>query len=271
MCIRFDKELARGLEAYEDVLGYWWLGRSSNEAHRRAYRKVADYIAASFQNSPGVIVDYACGAGNLLGLLANRFPHSRLIGMDGSSFLLALARKRLSRLGKAALARVSYVGTVLPNFALRLKTNLVVFAFPNLVPGTAEDTLHDATDRLAPEDFPRARALAETTDEDTAYASLLRTRLASLNIRGLLRRGGYCVRVEYSGKPRDEMTRTELMRAAFEEGSREDDAGRRPGNPWFRIVASAYFRSGVIEDVYHQTKDARDSRGGYQITVLRAV
>jgi len=37
------------------------------------------------------------------------------------------------------------------------------------------------------------------------------------------------------------------------------------------VLASAYFRSRVLEDVYLQTGDERDKNGGYLITVLRAI
>jgi len=40
---------------------------------------------------------------------------------------------------------------------------------------------------------------------------------------------------------------------------------------WFRVLASAHFRSRVMEDVYQQTGDRRDKDGGYLITVLRAL
>ena len=39
---------------------------------------------------------------------------------------------------------------------------------------------------------------------------------------------------------------------------------------WFRVLASSYFRSQVLDDVYEQTEDARDRNGGYLITVLRS-
>src|SRR5262249_18330150 len=44
----FGRELARGVMAYEDTLARWWLCRASNPAHGRAYRRVAEFIAASF-------------------------------------------------------------------------------------------------------------------------------------------------------------------------------------------------------------------------------
>jgi hypothetical protein len=161
MRIAFDKELARGVEAYEDLLGRWWFDQSSSAAHRRAYRRVADYIAASFRDSPGIIADYACGAGNLLCRLATRFPHSRLIGLDGSSYLLALARRKLARLGESALARVFLVRTVLPKFDLRIRANLVLFTFPNMVPGSPTVPRGQVESRLAPEDLARELEAAQ--------------------------------------------------------------------------------------------------------------
>ena len=263
MPIAFDKELARGIEAYDDVLGRWWRRQSSNAAHSFAYRHIADYVAASFQGSPWVIVDYACGSGNLLCRLASRFPHSRLIALDGSSYLLALAQRRLARLGEDAPARVFFVRMVLPNFDLRLKANLVMFTFPNMVPGSVENPHAQVESRLASEDLRAARAIVEGTDQeaqDSAYWGLLRSRLISLNLRRLLNRGGHCVRVEYASVRRDQMTQAELMRAAFEEGTSDGEAAGRSRTPWFRVSASAYFRSGVIEDVHCQTEDTCDKR-----------
>jgi hypothetical protein len=93
----------------------------------------------------------------------------------------------------------------------------------------------------------------------------------ALNLRGLLKKGGLCVRVEYGFARRDELAPLDLRRVSFEEGSLAHEAcGWRPGD-WFRVAASAYFRSRVMEDVYQQTHDRRDRRGGYLITVLRAL
>jgi hypothetical protein len=65
------------------------------------------------------------------------------------------------------------------------------------------------------------------------------------------------------------MNRSDLLRAGFVEGSLAGADGR--SKPWFQVLASAAFRSSVIEDVYHQTGDPEDRKGGYTITILRAL
>ncbi|MGD0310308.1 MAG: hypothetical protein ABSC02_13600 [Acidobacteriota bacterium] len=42
-------------------------------------------------------------------------------------------------------------------------------------------------------------------------------------------------------------------------------------DPWFCVLASRYYRSGVMEDVYHQSRDECNRLGGYFINVLRAL
>jgi hypothetical protein len=53
MRLSLDKHLARGAEAYEDVLGFWWRRQSGNPAHRCAYRRV---------EAPACSVDHNGGA-----------------------------------------------------------------------------------------------------------------------------------------------------------------------------------------------------------------
>ena len=96
-------------------------------------------------------------------------------------------------------------------------------------------------------------------------------RSISFNLRQLLIRDGICVRIEYATMQRHELSRDELMRVAFEEGSLDIDVEGRKPRQWFRLLASTYFRSRVLEDVYQQTADERDKNGGYLITVLRAI
>ena len=98
--IRFDYELDRGVVSYNDNLGRWWYKQAANAVHTYSYRNIADYIGASFSRSPSLIVDYACGCGNLLSRLFFRFPESRLMGLDGSPLLLDHARNRIARRGR---------------------------------------------------------------------------------------------------------------------------------------------------------------------------
>ncbi len=79
------------------------------------------------------------------------------------------------------------------------------------------------------------------------------------------------MRVEYAASQRHEWPPIELQRVSFEEGSLDTEVEGILPRPWFRVLASAYFRSRVIEDVYQQTGDKRDKHGGYLITVLRAL
>ena len=79
------------------------------------------------------------------------------------------------------------------------------------------------------------------------------------------------MRIEYATMQRHELSPLELAHVSFEEGSLDSRWEGRLPRRWFRLAASAYFRSGVLEDVYEQTGDERDKNGGYLITVLRAI
>jgi SAM-dependent methyltransferase len=279
--IDFDSELARGVSSFDGILGKWWIAQAADRAHGYAYRKIANYLRASFRRSPRRIIDYACGAGNLISRLALRFPESHLIGLDGSSFLLGLARRRIARLGKRAALQVTLIQTVLPNFTLlQSKADLVVFAFPNMAPSSRDKRLWTGGIRFERKERAVARDLSrmpasendfESEDPATICFTLLRHRMISLNLRLLLKRSGTCVRVEYGTARRHELTKFDLMRVAFVEGSLDAPVNGKQAKPWFRILASSYFRSRVIEDVHQQTSDPDDMRGGYLITVLRAI
>jgi len=109
------------------------------------------------------------------------------------------------------------------------------------------------------------------SDLEAIQHTLLYGRCISHNLRQLLIRGGICIRVEYAMTQRHEWPHRDLLLVSFEEGSLDAEvAGIKP-RPWFRVLASAYFRSKVLEDVYHQTGDERDKNGGYLITILRAL
>jgi SAM-dependent methyltransferase len=252
---------------YNGEMARWWQRRSMDYSHRRAYRKIADFIRDSYRRDPRMIVDYACGAGNLLSLLSYRFPHSRLVGLDGSSYLLGLALRRLSRLPRSSSMRISLIEAALPrhNF-LHGQADLVIFCFPNMTPSADEENEREGRNGLKPSDGAIAKYLAPK-----AFRALERSRGIAYNLRRLLIPGGICVRVEYATINRHEFSPAELLTVSFEEGSLDTKvAGWRP-RPWFRVQASAYFRSRVLEDVYQHTGDESDRNGGYLITILRAV
>jgi SAM-dependent methyltransferase len=257
-----DKELL-----YSGELGRWWLKRSMNSSHGRAYRKIADFIRASYRRDPKVIVDYACGAGNLLSLLSCRFLDSRLIGMDGSSLLLEVARQRFSHVPRRCADRISLIKTPLPKLnLLRAKADLAIFCFPNMMPSSEEAFSPDGGMVVSKDDHAIARRLAPDNPETLEFS-----RAISCNLRRLLVPNGICVRVEYATMNRHELSPAELLQISYEEGSLDAKVEGRMPRQWFRVLASAYFRSKVLEDVYQQTEDERDRDGGYLITVLRAI
>jgi SAM-dependent methyltransferase len=254
---------------YNGEVAHWWLQHAFDDAHERAYRKIADFIRDSYVQDPNVIVDYACGAGNLLFRLGDRFPKSRLVGLDGSSFLLGNARSLCRQISTAIAKRCRFIETPLPNLnIMRGRANLAVFCFPNMA-SVPECGLY-----LSENDRKIAKILArddDPDDTDSIQAGLEQSRVISLNLRRILSRDGICVRVEYATLRREELAPRELVRVAYEEGSLEETVGGLSPRLWFRVAASSYIRSKVLEDVYEQTGDERDRKGGYIITVLKAV
>jgi hypothetical protein len=253
--------------SYNGEVAHWWLQRASDDPHQRAYRKIADFIRDSYVHDPKLIVDYACGAGSLLGRLIDRFPNSNLAGLDGSSFLLDRARRHL--LSHPNLKRLKFIETFLPNMnLLRGRADLVVYCFPNMVFSPQGEQY------LSETDCKIARRLSMDEDMNDANAiqsGLEQGRMVSLNLRRLLSRGGICVRVEYATIQRHELSPEELTMVSFEEGSLDAKIDGMIPRLWFRVLASSYFRSRVLEDVYEQTADERDRNGGYLITVLKAL
>ncbi len=272
--IDFEHELSRGLAAYNDTLAAWWCKRAADASHARAYLNIAEYIYWSVGRAPRLIVDYACGGGHLLARLGLCFPDSRLVGLDGSARLLDLARRRMKRLGQGWQKRVLLIETPLPAMKLpEVKADLAIHVFPNMV-WPAKNRSGLLIGRL---EAAIARSLAgqrESSDEEESKEinSFLTTgRRISHDLRRLLRRGGLCVRAEYAGARRDELSLLEFTRISFEEGSLDTPVAGRMPRQWFRVLASRFFRSRVIEDVYQQSGKARGGGGGYLVTVLRAL
>ncbi len=256
---------------YNGEVARWWGARAFDGAHARAYGKIAKFIRGSFTREPGLIVDYACGAGNLLSLLGRRFPRSELAGLDGSRFLLDLARRRMRRLPHACSRRIRLIETSLPDMnLLRGRADLAVFCFPNMALASGVDLFLSEGDRK----IARRLSLEDGTDPKDARAvqdGLQQGRVVSLNLRRILKPGGICFRIEYATIRRHELSERELALVSFEEGSLDARVDGAAPRLWFRVLASSYFRSRVLEDVYEQTADERDRNGGYLITVLRAV
>ncbi len=270
--IDFGVELARGMPAYEDTLGAWWRLKASDRSHARAYRNIAGFVSASLARPPRTIVDYACGTGHLLARLGAFFPAARLIGLDGSACLLNFARRRLGAAGHGIFGRSRLIEMPLPAARLpRVKADLSLFVFPNMI----WPSLHPNPRHLGRTEMFIARRLAREhsreEDPEEVFSFLVMGRLVSMDLRRLLRRGGLCVRAEYAAARRDELSRADLARVSFEEGSLDIPVAGCTGRPLFRVSASAFFRSNVIRDVWEQAGRKRRQGGGYLITVLRAV
>jgi SAM-dependent methyltransferase len=268
--------------SYNDRVARWWLKRAGDDAHKRAYKNIAAFVRASFTREPRLIVDYACGAGHLLAVLSRSFLNSKLVGLDGSSFLLDLAEGRISRLSNDRAQRISLIETPLPNLSLLNGcADLVIYCFPNMMPSSDEEEMRGGAFKLSKGDRWIAERLSlardchdeesEPPDPSAIQGTLERNRKISCNLRRLLFRGGICVRVEYATMQRHEWSSLELQRVCFEEGALDSEIEGKLSDQWFQVLASAYFRSRVLEDVYQQTGDKRDRNGGYLITILRAI
>jgi SAM-dependent methyltransferase len=282
--VNFEKELTKGKSTYTGKVGDWWLEQCGNAAHQRAYRTIADRLRSAFgRREPKLVVEYACGPGHLLTRLALRFPKSRIIGIDGSSKMLKMARTRLERLGGNAVDRVELVESRLPNFDLpRWGADAVVFAFPNICPSPQEQPYYDKHGSRHKLDRPVARLLGnareKNPDWETVFdtpeetmTSLLDAKVVSRNLRGLIKRGGYCVRAEYGNAPRVELTQLVRMRLDFEAGAMDKAFRNKKPEAIFRRVRTTYHRSKVIEDVYHQTGDKDDKTGGFLLGLFTAI
>ncbi len=279
--IDFDQELDTGPKTYNKTLGKWWLNQSKNRTHGYAYLKIAEHISSFFGHPPKRIIDYGCGAGHMLTRLYHRFPNSRITGIDGSSLMLEVASKRLQYLGRGWKQRVELIETELPDFSLPGgKADALLFVFPNIVPPEEpeeeDEDLHHAGDLAVAEYLAQAREPdpeEETIDDDeeTLSDSLLTDNVIARNLRGLLKKGGVCVRADYANAPRDELTELVQQRLAFQEGSLAEPVNGFRASQLFTMVGSTYCRSKVLDDVYHQTRDETDKEGGYLISTLVAI
>ena len=293
--IDFDSLLNNGAGTYDTAVGHWWHERSLDAAHTRAYRHIAEITQAYClvcSMKPRRIVDYACGGGAFLGELLRVFPDAHLIGLDGSKNLLekcakahaeicTLEDKQRAFVGKDS--SVSLAQTVLPNFRLpEHKCDIALLVFPNLVPDPANLSDFNRNGYSNKKDNAIARKLARyreldpeeetnTTEPDELFDELMTARVFSRNLRHLVRKGGLLVRVEYSQAPREQLTELVQWRNLFGEGALEELIRGEQCEAFFRFVGSEFRKSKVILDVYHQTGDPDDRRGGYMVSFFEAI
>lgn len=294
--IDFTRLLTQGASTYDSSVGEWWQNRSLDEAHRRAYRHIVNCTARQLQEmglpSPECVVDYACGAGPLLMPLRRAFPHATLVGLDGSHSLLEQALQKSK--GPAALVEPGRIFTraepplrlarcVLPDFGMpRGGADLLVFAFPNLLPD--ENHLHqfnrngysDRNDNEVARMLARFREM-DPDDEvpvsapDDLFDELMTQRVFARHLRHLMKPGALLVRVEYTQVDRAQLTDLTRWRMLFAEGALDRAIKGKKVEALFRYLGSEYRRSSVIQDVYHQTGNPDDARGGYMVGFFQAL
>lgn len=293
--IDFDRLLSQGAATYDSEIGHWWHSRSLDLPHRRAYSHVAA-VASGFCQAwsckPKVIVDYACGGGSFLGELLRNFPKAHLVGLDGSEQLLVACEAAHPGLCEVLDQKdafrphskpVSLAKSTLPNFRLpEGKADLAFLVFPNLVPDPAHLSEFNRNGYSNRKDNHVAHMLARfremdpedetiTTPADELFDDMMTSRVFSRNLRGLLRKGGILIRVEYSQAPREQLTELTQWRNLFAEGALSEAIKGEHCEAFFRLVGAEYRTSKVILDVYHQTGDPDDKRGGYMVSIFEAI
>ncbi len=290
MKIDFKKAFAKGYKSYDSEVGDWWVKQSRNSPHRRAYRKIAEVVRTTIRN-PKFIVDYASANSEILKMLVRSFPESKFVLLDGSRRMLLSAKKELEKIGEHAEfvpamrcaretgPRIRLVQTPLPNLSLPGRfADIVLFVFPNMN-ASSDEFAYMRKHAYSRADVMLARLLSRLSvqdpdegcdDAEELCKALLHARAISKNIHKLLRRNGVFIRADYAEGPRDSLSEISLQRLRFGESSLDVRVGGKLNNDRFRYVTTRFSRSSVILDVYQQTRNPDDRRGGYIISTFRS-
>ena len=281
--VDFEKELRTNFRGYNTTLTRWWNIRACNKSHCIAYRNIANYVTTQVDLIPSLVIDYGCGTGRLLGEIAVRFVDTKFIGIDGSSAMLKTAKTYLKNKAPNLLNRIKLLKAPLPiRLLLGKRADLVTFTFPHILSNLYDLDLNSFLELLTYSEIENAVILAEDkgmeevsneyNDEDPdLLQSLLVNRVISKNLRSLVKRGGYCLRVELANARREEFPEIFQKRFSFQEGSLDKSLSDQSLQQPFELVRSEYHRSKVMEDAYEQTGDESDRKGGYWISLLRAL
>ena len=281
--VDFEKELRTNFRGYNTTLTRWWNIRACNKSHCIAYRNIANYVTTHVDLIPSLVIDYGCGTGRLLGEIAVRFVDTKFIGIDGSSAMLKTAKTYLKNKAPNLLNRIKLLKAPLPTrLLLGKRADLVTFTFPHILSNLYDLDLNSFLELLTYSEIENAMILAEDkgmeevsneyNDEDPdLLQSLLVNRVISKNLRSLVKRGGYCLRVELANARREEFPEIFQKRFSFQEGSLDKSLSDQSLQQPFELVRSEYHRSKVMEDAYEQTGDESDRKGGYWISLLRAL
>ena len=281
--VDFEKELRTNFRGYNTTLTRWWNIRACNKSHCIAYRKIANYVTTHVDLIPSLVIDYGCGTGRLLGEIAVRFVDTKFIGIDGSAGMLKTAKTYLTKEAPNLLNRIKLLKAPLPTrLLLGKRADLVTFTFPHILSNLYDLDLNSFLELLTYSEIENAMILAEDegmeevsneySDEDPdLLQSLLVNRVISKNLRSLVKRSGYCLRVELANAKREEFPQIFQKRFSFQEGSLDKSFSDQSLQQPFELVRSEYHRSKVMEDAYEQTGDESDRKGGYWISLLRAL
>ena len=280
--VDFEKELRTNFRGYNTTLTRWWNIRACNKSHCNAYRNIANYVATHVDLIPSLVIDYGCGTGRLLGEIAIRFVDTKFIGIDGSSAMLKTAKTYLKNKTPDLLNRIKLLKAPLPiRLLLGKRADLVTFTFPHILSNLYDLDLNSFLEHLTYSEIENAVILAEdkgmeevsneyTEEDPDLVQSLLVNRVISKNLRSLVKRDGYCLRVELANAKREEFPEIFQKRFSFQEGSLDKSLSDQSIQQPFELVRSEYHRSKVMEDAYEQTGDESDRKGGYWISLLRA-
>ena len=279
--VDFEKELRTNFRGYNTTLTRWWNIRACNKSHCIAYRNIANYVTTHVDLIPSLVIDYGCGTGRLLGEIAVRFVDTKFIGIDGSYAMLKTAKTYLKK-APDLLNRIKLLKAPLPiRLLLGKRADLVTLTFPHILSNLYDLDLNSFLEFLTYSEIENAVILSEGkgvegvsnefTDEDPdLLQSLLVNRVISKNLRSLVKRGGYCLRVELANAKREEFPEIFQKRFSFQEGSLDKSLSDQSLQQPFELVRSEYHRSKVMEDAYEQTGDESGRIGGYWIGLLRA-
>lgn len=272
--IDFTEKLSEGFGAYNRKVGQWWVDQTRNAAHAAAYENIASHVVRSARQDRGLMIDYGCGNGRLMKLLVDWLPAWKFLGIDGSKVMLREAETWARSKRKGRPASIEFRLATLPDFSVSTpKADVIVFTFPNIVTVPSERRQFEKL-------FRKDRALAgllamkqegEVDDVECLYDSLFMSRVVSRNLRLLLRKGGLCVRVDYSQGARRELKSFDQLSTRVEEGSAGANLFGLKPQKFFKLLSSKYYPSAVILDVYEQTKDKDYLEGGYLVSVLQAL
>jgi len=281
--VDFEKELRTNFRGYNTTLTRWWNIRACNKSHCIAYRNIANYVTTHVDLIPSLVIDYGCGTGRLLGEIAVRFVDTKFIGIDGSSAMLKTAKAYLKNRAPDLLNRIKLLKAPLPiRLLLGKRADLVTFTFPHILSNLYDLDLNSFLEHLTYSEIENAVILAEdkgmeevsneyTEEDPDLLQSLLVNRVISKNLRSLVKRDGYCLRVELANAKREEFPEIFQKRFSFQEGSLDKSLSDQSIQQPFELVRSEYHRSKVMEDAYEQTGDESDRKGGYWISLLRAL